>query len=135
GAGALVLAARARTASELLFYQGATLFVLAAASLVLTARRMGAAETVLESGFDLTYFVFSIPLLLLSLTSFSFRPEDAASPPSRRGVRGPGPRRATPAARGARPTAGGGPARSGRRGGRRRAARKAARRVGRGAYR
>ena len=85
GAGALVLAARARTASELLFYQGATLFVLAAASLVLTARRMGAAETVLESGFDLTYFVFSIPLLLLSLTSFSFRPEDAASATSRRG--------------------------------------------------
>ena len=59
--------------------------MLAAASLVLTARRMGAAETVLESGFDLTYFVFSIPLLLLSLTSFSFRPEDAASATSRRG--------------------------------------------------
>lgn len=85
GAGALVLAARARTTSELLFYQGATLFVLAAASLGLTARRMGAAEAVLESGFDLTYFVFSIPLLLLSLTSFSFRPEDAAPATSRRG--------------------------------------------------
>ncbi len=85
GAGALGLAARARTASELLFYQGATLFVLAAVSLVLTARRMGAAEAVLESGFDLTYFVFSIPLLLLSLAAFSFRSADAAPATSRRG--------------------------------------------------
>lgn len=83
--GALVLAARSRIPSEVLFYQGAVLFVLAAASLVLTVQRMGAAEAVLESGFDLTYFVFSVPLLLLSLTSFSFRSADAEPATSRRG--------------------------------------------------
>ena len=72
GGGALVLAARARTASDLLFRQGAVLFGLTAISLGLAIRQVGVAEAVLASGFDLTYFVFCIPLLVLSLACFTF---------------------------------------------------------------
>lgn len=80
GVLALALAARARSDAGLLFRIGAVLFGLAAVSLGLTIGRMGAAEAVLASGFDLTYFVFCVPPLLLSLAPFSFRSGSTALP-------------------------------------------------------
>ena len=90
GIGALALATGARSDAGLLFRMGAVLFAFAAVSLGLTMGRMGAAEAVLASGFDLTYFVFCVPPLVLSLAPFSFRAGPDLTSRRGRGARGTG---------------------------------------------
>jgi len=73
---ALLLGLRCRSQDEAQAATGALLCAIVAVAFALFCARLGLTEAMLRSRFDLSYFAFALPFLLLSL----YRPPDAAGP-------------------------------------------------------
>lgn len=53
--------------NDVLFYEGLLLFVIVVIAFLPAVTHLGLYRTILEDGFDITYFIFCIPFLLLSI--------------------------------------------------------------------